>query len=103
MAEIIDSHMERAEETLSDFKNKSLPRIAISVDMLDTGIDVPAIQNLVFAKPGIQEGLMKLWELGLLDQSMEALVIQDRFQPLFTKAEIQEARRRLTELGYNPE
>jgi 5-methylcytosine-specific restriction enzyme A len=56
----------------------------------------------LLAKPGIQEGLMKLWELGCLDQSMEALVIQDRFHALFTNAEIAEAHRRLEELGYKP-
>ncbi|MGB8212009.1 MAG: hypothetical protein WCE68_00490 [Anaerolineales bacterium] len=43
---------------------------------------------------------MKLWELNLLDRSMEALVIQERFRALFTEAEIAEARRRLEELGY---
>lgn len=48
----------------------------------------------------IQEGLMKLWELKLLDQSMEALVIQVRFQALFTSAEIEEAHRRLKVLRY---
>ena len=31
---------------LDDFKFKQMPRVAISVDMLDTGVDVPAIQNL---------------------------------------------------------
>jgi len=38
---------------IRDFKSDkdSYPRIAISVDMLDTGIDVPEIVNLVFAKP----------------------------------------------------
>ena len=51
LAEIIDSHMEQNEKALDDFKRRSMPRVAISVDMLDTGIDVPAIQNLVFAKP----------------------------------------------------
>ncbi|MBL9159572.1 MAG: DEAD/DEAH box helicase family protein [Verrucomicrobiales bacterium] len=50
-AKIIDSHMERADSTLEDFKNKDFPRVAISVDMLDTGVDVPSIRNLVFAKP----------------------------------------------------
>lgn len=54
----------------------------------------------LLAKSEIQEGLMKLWELGLLDQSMEALVIQERFRPLFTEAEIVEAHRRLDVLGY---
>ena len=42
LAKVIDSHMERAEKTLDDFKYKDFPRVAISVDMLDTGIDVPA-------------------------------------------------------------
>lgn len=33
MAEIVDSHMERADATLDDFKYKTMPRVAISVDM----------------------------------------------------------------------
>ncbi|MFA6008008.1 MAG: DEAD/DEAH box helicase family protein, partial [Candidatus Shapirobacteria bacterium] len=36
---------------LSQFKNNDMPRIALSVDMLDTGIDIHEIVNLVFAKP----------------------------------------------------
>ena len=43
---------------------------------------------------------MKLWEMKLLNQSMEALVIQERFKTLFTDTEIAEAKRRLEELGY---
>jgi hypothetical protein len=43
---------------------------------------------------------MKLWEMKQLHHSMEALVIQERFKPLFTDPEIAEARRRLEELGY---
>ncbi|MDO9227018.1 MAG: DEAD/DEAH box helicase family protein [Pseudomonadota bacterium] len=61
MAEIIDSHMERADATLDDFKYKTMPRVAISVDMLDTGVDVPAIQNLVFAKPVFSK--VKFWQM----------------------------------------
>ena len=61
LAEIIDSHMERADETLDDFKFKDMPRVAISVDMLDTGIDVPAIQTLVFAKPVFSR--VKFWQM----------------------------------------
>ena len=61
LAEIIDSHMERAEATLDDFKFKDMPRVAISVDMLDTGIDVPSIQNLVFAKPVFSR--VKFWQM----------------------------------------
>ncbi|MDD2769823.1 MAG: DEAD/DEAH box helicase family protein [Methylococcus sp.] len=61
MAEIIDSHMERSEATLDDFKYKTMPRVVISVDMLDTGVDVPAIQNLVFAKPVFSK--VKFWQM----------------------------------------
>lgn len=61
MAEIIDSHMERADKTLDDFKYKPMPRVAISVDMLDTGIDVPAVQNLVFARPVFSQ--VKFWQM----------------------------------------
>ncbi|MBU0909742.1 MAG: DEAD/DEAH box helicase family protein [Proteobacteria bacterium] len=61
LAEIIDSHMERAEETLDDFKFKDMPRVAISIDMLDTGIDVPAIQTLLFAKPVFSR--VKFWQM----------------------------------------
>lgn len=36
---------------LDQFTNRDMPRIAISVDMLDTGIDVHELVNLVFVKP----------------------------------------------------
>lgn len=61
MAEIIDSQMERADATLDDFKYRAMPRVAISVDMLDTGVDVPSIQNLVFAKPVFSK--VKFWQM----------------------------------------
>lgn len=61
LAKVVDSQMERAEKTLDDFKNKDFPRVAISVDMLDTGIDVPSIRNLVFAKPVFSK--VKFWQM----------------------------------------
>ncbi|RLA70456.1 MAG: restriction endonuclease subunit R [Epsilonproteobacteria bacterium] len=36
---------------LDQFKNSNLPRVAISVGMLDTGVDVRELINLVFVKP----------------------------------------------------
>lgn len=49
---VIDNYDPRAQDLIDEFKDpKSLLRIAISVDMLDTGIDVPEVVNLVFAKP----------------------------------------------------
>ena len=46
---------------LDRFKTKDMPRIAISVDMLDTGIDVLEIVNLVFAKPVFS--YTKFWQM----------------------------------------
>jgi type I restriction enzyme R subunit len=48
---VIDNQEPRADQLIDDFKAKdSDPVIAVSVDMLDTGIDVPEVVNLVFAK-----------------------------------------------------
>ncbi|MBI2183953.1 MAG: DEAD/DEAH box helicase family protein [Thaumarchaeota archaeon] len=51
----------RAEELLKQFKTESFPRIAISVDMLDTGVDIPEVCNLVFAKPVFSK--IKFWQM----------------------------------------
>lgn len=50
---IIDNEIERASDILFKFadKDNTLPRIAISVDMMDTGVDIPDCLNLVFFKP----------------------------------------------------
>ncbi|MFZ4639579.1 MAG: type I restriction-modification enzyme R subunit C-terminal domain-containing protein, partial [Nodosilinea sp.] len=51
-AKIIDSHDNYAQSLLDDFGEADKePTIAISVDMLDTGVDVPEVVNLVFFKP----------------------------------------------------
>jgi type I restriction enzyme R subunit len=57
---------------LDQFRNNDMPRIAVSVDMLDTGIDVREIVNLVFAKPVYS--YTKFWQMigrgtRLLDES----------------------------------
>ncbi len=62
---VIHSKNERAEELIDEFKetdpNKTKVTIAISVDMLDTGIDVPEVLNLVFAKP--VKSKVKFWQM----------------------------------------
>jgi type I restriction enzyme R subunit len=61
---VIDNYDPRAEQLIDDFKgagtNDDLT-IAISVDMLDTGIDIPEILNLVFAKP--IKSPVKFWQM----------------------------------------
>lgn len=51
-ARIITHATKHAQSLIDDFSQKDLPepQIAISVDMLDTGIDVPEVVNLVFFK-----------------------------------------------------
>jgi type I restriction enzyme R subunit len=46
---------------LDQFKNNDMPRVAVSVDMLDTGIDIHEIVNLVFAKPVYS--YTKFWQM----------------------------------------
>lgn len=61
LARVITSQTERNKDLLKQFETESLPRIAISVDMLDTGIDVPEVMNLAFMKPiGSQ---IKFWQM----------------------------------------
>ncbi|MBU1668172.1 DEAD/DEAH box helicase family protein [bacterium] len=61
-AEIIHSGISQVDDLLDNFKNpKENPQIAISVDMLDTGIDVPELLNLVFFKP--VKSKIKFWQM----------------------------------------
>jgi type I restriction enzyme R subunit len=61
LARIVVSDDQRAQEILKQFKTESMPRIAISVDMLDTGVDIPEACNLVFAKPVFSR--IKFWQM----------------------------------------
>lgn len=46
------------------------------------------------------QGFTALWDLKRLDLSLEAVVLQPRFQHLFTTRELKTARRRLADHGY---
>lgn len=51
-ARIIEHETKYVDTIIDDFgKANSAPHIAISIDMLDTGVDVPEVVNLVFFKP----------------------------------------------------
>lgn len=59
---VIDNQEAKADQLIDDFKNpENELTIAISVDMLDTGIDVPEVVNLVFAKP--VKSYVKFWQM----------------------------------------
>jgi len=62
--QVVVSEDPRAETLIDDFKglgNNPNLTIAISVDMLDTGVDVPEVVNLVFAKPVYS--YVKFWQM----------------------------------------
>ena len=61
-AMVIDNYMTYAQSAIDDFSDPhKLPEIAISVDMLDTGIDVPEVLNLVFFKKVLSKA--KFWQM----------------------------------------
>lgn len=61
-AKVIDNYLNYAQSAIDEFSDRSkLPQIAISVDMLDTGIDVPEVLNLVFFKKVMSKA--KFWQM----------------------------------------
>lgn len=61
-AKVIDNHVNYAQSAIDEFSDpQKLPQIAISVDMLDTGIDVPEVLNLVFFKKVMSKA--KFWQM----------------------------------------
>jgi type I restriction enzyme R subunit len=62
VCKVIHNAIPKVESLIKEFKKpKNDFRIAISVDMLDTGIDVPEVVNLVFAKP--VKSWVKFWQM----------------------------------------
>ena len=61
-ARVVTYKTEYAQSLIDDFsKKEKAPHIAISVDMLDTGIDVPEVVNLVFFK--VIRAKTKFWQM----------------------------------------
>ncbi len=61
-ARVIDNYTTYAQKAIDEFaEGEKLPQIAISVDMLDTGIDVPEVLNLVFFKKVLSKA--KFWQM----------------------------------------
>ncbi len=61
-AKVIDYSTNYVDTLIDDFSEKDkLPQIAVSVDMLDTGIDIPEILNLVFFKK--VRSKTKFWQM----------------------------------------
>lgn len=60
--QVIDNYSYDAQAQIYDFSDPAkMPQIAVSVDMLDTGIDVPEVLNLLFYKP--VRSSSKFWQM----------------------------------------
>ena len=61
-AKVIDNRTTYVQSAIDEFSDpQKMPQIAISVDMLDTGIDVPEVVNLVFFKKVMSKA--KFWQM----------------------------------------
>ena len=58
---VITSDKSRYMDEVKRFEKRDSPRIALSVGVLDTGIDIPEIMNLVFVKPVISS--IRFWQM----------------------------------------
>ncbi|WP_338357502.1 DEAD/DEAH box helicase family protein [Yeosuana marina] len=61
---VIDNYETKAQDLLEKFcedKNELEPQIAVSVDMMDTGVDAPRVVNLVFFKQ--VKSYAKFWQM----------------------------------------
>ncbi len=61
-ARVVHTGVNYVEKLIDDFYEPAkLPQIAVSVDMLDTGVDVPEVVNLVFFKKVLSK--VKFWQM----------------------------------------
>lgn len=59
---VIDNYEKYSSVLIDKFSDKNkMPQIAVSIDMLDTGIDIPEILNLIFFKP--IHSKIKFWQM----------------------------------------
>lgn len=78
---VIDNYTNYSQSLIDEFSDpKKMPQIVVSVDMMDTGIDVPEVVNLVFFKKVMSKA--KFWQMigrgtrlcpGLLDGANKEL------------------------------
>ena len=71
LASVITYKSEYKGKLIDRFKKESQPRIAISVDMLETGVNVPEAVNLVFMRP-VQSGIKLAQMIGRGTRTREA-------------------------------
>ena len=53
--------VDRPLQRIREFRNRDNPGVVVTVDMLSTGVDIPEVVNLVFAKPVFS--FVKFWQM----------------------------------------
>src|SRR5205823_12312704 len=77
LARVITYKSDHKGSLIDQFKKEDFPRIAITVDLLETGIDVPEVVNLVFMKP-VQSRIKLEQMIGRGTRSQETCHYLDR-------------------------
>ena len=57
----ITYRVDRPLERIREFRNRRYPMISVTVDMLSTGVDIPAIENILFVRP--VKSYVLLWQM----------------------------------------
>ena len=83
----------------ADIKSRNFPMFLLQAMRRHGGVF--AAKQLLGISP-VRSGLIELSEKGRLDMSVEVLMLQERWKPLFRARELKLARRRLNDLGYDP-
>ncbi|MEJ2878345.1 MULTISPECIES: hypothetical protein [unclassified Saccharothrix] len=63
----------------------------------------PGAAHLLLQTPTVSAGFTTLWEAKMLAHSVEALVVKPKYRPLFSDEELDTARRRLLDHGFDVE
>ena len=90
------------QEALKDLLLKSReidPFAVYMVRRLENENGLAMVKGILAAR-GQQTGLLRLWQKDQLEISVEALVLREEFSPLFSADELDEAKKRLSGLGY---
>jgi len=90
---------ERVWQAISVMKNEYGYNPTIFITMVNKHGAIEAVKRLINStKPS--SGYTKLWELGALNLSMEAIILEENWVSLFTDEERAKAKKRLMEYGY---
>ena len=97
----IEAEFERAMSALCH-ESRTLGYKPIAFERMLSDYGAVKTAHRLLATSKYQDGFRRLWELGRLDLSLECHVLRARYRGLFTVAELDEARKRLRELNYDP-